>query len=172
MLASGHIAGASLGTAVAAGTLASLCYGVSANLIKRYLSDLPPIALAGATLLCGAVALAPFALASWPSAPLPAHVWLSGVLLGVLCTGIAYALYFRLIQRVGAIRAAMVIYLVPMFGVTWAWLFLGEPLTANMALGGALIMGGLVFGQREARPASPRIAVVHDIRARPCEGCS
>lgn len=171
VLAGGHIAGASLGAAVAAGTLASLCYGVSANLIKRYLSDLPPIALAGATLLCGAVALAPFALASWPSAPLRAHVWLSGVLLGVLCTGIAYALYFRLIQRVGATRAAMVIYLVPVFGVAWAWLFLGEPLTPGMALGGALILGGLVFGQREARPAAPRIAVVHDIRARPCEGC-
>lgn len=171
VLAGGHIAGASLGAAVAAGTLASLCYGVSANLIKRYLSDLPPIALAGATLTCGAVALAPFALASWPSAPLPAHVWLSGVLLGVLCTGIAYALYFRLIQRLGATRAAMVIYLVPIFGMAWAWLFLGEPLTANMALGGALILGGLVFGQREARVKASHRIPARMTHPRPCVGC-
>lgn len=170
VLAGGHLAGASLGAAVVAGTLASLCYGVSANLVKRYLSDLPPIALAGATLVCGAVALAPFALIGWPSVPLPAHVWMSGILLGVLCTVIAYALYFRLIQRVGATRAAMVIYLVPIFSVAWAWLFLGETLTPSMALGGAVILGGLVFGQREARIMARRVPA-RITRARPCVDC-
>lgn len=162
VLASGHVAGSSIGAAVAAGTLAALMYGVSANLLKRYLSDLPPAALAAAALVCGAVELAPLAFATWPATPIPAHSWASVVALGVLCTGTAYALYFKLIQRIGAPRAAMVTYLVPTFGVTWGWLFLGEPLTISMALGGALILGGIIFGQRDARPAAKLVACKPD----------
>src|SRR5579875_3288944 len=70
VLASGDLAGASLGPAVAAGALAALFYGVSANVVKRYLADLPPIAVAAATLGSGAVLLAPFAAWTWPSAPI------------------------------------------------------------------------------------------------------
>ena len=161
VLASGHVAGSSIGAAVAAGTLAALMYGVSANLLKRYLSDLPPAALAAAALLCGAIELAPFAVATWPATPIPAHSWASVVALGVLCTGTAYALYFGLIQRIGAPRAAMVTYLVPVFGVAWGWLFLGEPLTPSMVVGGALILGGMVFGQRDARPRTRSILIRH-----------
>ena len=149
VLANGHLAGANLGAAVAAGTLAALLYGVSANLVKRHLADLPPAAVAAATLACGALLLAPFAAATWPAHPIPMHSWLCGLALGVLCTGTAYAVYYRLIQRVGAPRATTVTYLVPMFGVLWAWLALGEALTASVALGGALILGGLLFGQQK-----------------------
>ena len=63
--------------------------------------------------------------------------------IGVVCTGIAYALYYRLINRIGAPRASTVTYLVPLFGVLWAWLALGEPLTVTMAIAGALILGGV-----------------------------
>lgn len=158
VLASGHIAGSNVGAAVAAGTLAALMYGISANLLKRYLADLPPAALAAATLLCGTIELAPLAFATWPSTPIPTHSWTSVIALGVLCTGTAYALYFSLIQRIGAPRAAMVTWLVPAFGVAWGWLFLGEPLTPSMAMGGALILGGMIFGQRNATPkAAPHV---------------
>ncbi|HXS73150.1 MAG TPA: EamA family transporter [Rhodanobacteraceae bacterium] len=166
VLASGHVAGSSIGAAVAAGTLAALMYGISANLTKRYLSDLPSAALAAITLLSGAIALAPFAVASWPSTPVPPHSWASVVALGVLCTGLAYALYFRLIQRIGAPRSAMVTYIVPVFGVAWGWLFLGEPLTISMAVGGALILGGMIFGQREAR-SKAKLEKCH----APCATC-
>jgi drug/metabolite transporter (DMT)-like permease len=151
MLASGELAGASLGPAVAAGALAALFYGVSANLVKRHLADLPPIAVAAATLACGAVLLAPLAASTWPSTPVSMEAWSSLVAIGVVCTGFAYAVYFRLIQRVGAPRATTVTYLVPMFGVLWAWLALGEPLTLNMGAGGALILGGMLFGQMRDR---------------------
>jgi len=70
------------------------------------------------------------------------------VLLGVVCTGIAFALYYRLINRIGAPRASTVTYLVPLFGVLWAYIALGEPLTPTMAVAGALILGGVALNQQ------------------------
>ena len=75
------------------------------------------------------------------------------MLLGVLCTGAAFVLYYRLIARIGAARASTVTYLIPLFGVIWAWLILGEPLTASMALAGALILSGVAISQQRAPAA-------------------
>lgn len=150
VLASAKTAGASVGAAAAAGTFAAFLYGVAANLIRRRFGTLPPIALAAATLVCASALLLPFAIAQWPTAPLPASSWFSAVMLGVLCTGIAYAVYFRLLQRVGAQRASTVTYLVPLFGVAWAWLLLGEPLTVPMAIAAVLILGSVALSQRGA----------------------
>jgi drug/metabolite transporter (DMT)-like permease len=169
VLASGDLAGSSLGPPVMAGALAALFYGVSANVVKHYLADLPPIAVAAATLACGAVLLAPFAAWTWPVTPIPAQAWWCVVAIGIVCTGIAYAFYFRLIQRVGAPRATTVTYLVPIFGVLWAWLALGEPLTASMAAGGALILGGMLLGQSRPKGGRvPRRLAVVRVRPQPC----
>lgn len=148
VLASGKMAGVSVWPAALAGTGASVMYGFGANLIRRYLVGLHPGAVAAATLLCAAAFISPLAAATWPSTPIPALSWLCAVLLGVLCTGLAYALYYRLIQRIGAPRASTVTYLVPLFGVLWAWLALGEPLTVSMAVAGALILGGVALNQQ------------------------
>lgn len=88
-------------------------------------------------------------MATWPSAPVRPAAWVSAALLGVLCTGFAFWLYYRLIYRIGAPRAATVTYLVPLFGVLWAWVVLGEPLTSSMGLAGALILGGVALSQRQ-----------------------
>ncbi|HJY40631.1 MAG TPA: DMT family transporter, partial [Steroidobacteraceae bacterium] len=104
--------------------------------------------VAAGTLLCASVLLAPFAILSWPRTAIPLHSWASAILLGVLCTGIAYLIYFRLIYRVGATRASTVTYLIPLFGVIWAWIVLGEPLTLTMAIAGALILGGVALSQQ------------------------
>jgi drug/metabolite transporter (DMT)-like permease len=162
VLASGDVGGTGLGPAVAAGAAGAFLYGVSANLVKRYFSGLPPAAVAAATLAWGAVLLSPLAAWQWPSARIPTEAWLSLITLGIVCTGIAYAFYYRLIQRVGAPRATTVTYLVPIFGVLWAWLALGEPLTISMAAGGALILGGMLFAQGKPRAAiAPRPAVLN-----------
>jgi drug/metabolite transporter (DMT)-like permease len=60
-------------------------------------------------------------------------------------------IYYRLVARVGAPRTSTMTYLIPLFGVIWAWLILGEPLTLSMALAGALILAGVALSQREAR---------------------
>jgi len=151
VLASGKVAGASIGVAVAAGTLAALLYGIAANLVRRHLADLPAAAVAAATLLCASLMVAPLAIATWPTTPIPPASWLSAVLLGVVCTGAAFVLYYRLIQRIGAPRAVTVTYLVPLFGVAWAWALLAEPLTTTMAVAGALILGGVAMSQQAVK---------------------
>lgn len=151
VLASGKTGGVFVWPAALAGTAASVCYGFGANLIRRQLVGLPSGAVAAATLLCSAALVSPLALATWPSTPIPALSWLCAVLLGVLCTGLAFAVYYRLINRIGAPRASTVTYLVPLFGVLWAWLALGEPLTLSMAVAGALILGGVALNQKWGR---------------------
>jgi drug/metabolite transporter (DMT)-like permease len=152
ILASGRTAGQSVWQAAVAGTTASLMYGFGINLVRRHLSGYPAGAVAAANLATGALLLAPLALYNWPHHPISASSWLSAILLGVLCTGIAFVFYYRLIARIGAPRTSTVTYLIPLFGVIWAWLLLGEPLTLTMAAAGALILGGVGLSQkREAK---------------------
>jgi drug/metabolite transporter (DMT)-like permease len=148
VLASGKTAGASIGWAVAAGVSAAFLYGIGLNLVRRHLTGLPPAAVAAATLLTSTLLVLPFAIAQWPAHPIPTQSWLAAGALGVLCTGIAFVMYYRLIARVGAGRAATVTYLVPVFGIVWAWLLLGEAVTPTMIAAGLLILGSVAFSQR------------------------
>ena len=151
VLVSGKFEGASVAGAALAGTAASLCYGFAVNFTKRWLADVPPLAAVAGTLGCSSVLLAPFAIATWPVAAPPRVSWLSAIALGVLCTGIAYALFFRLIQRVSAPRAATCNYLIPLFGVAWAWLLLGERPTVLMLVSGAIILASVIASQQSPR---------------------
>jgi len=153
VLASGKYAGASVGPAALAGTAAAFLYGIGVNAIRRHLQGIPAGAVAAATLTIASLLILPLAIYSWPANPIPAVSWASAILLGVMCTGIAFTVYYRLINRVGGPRAATVTYLVPLFGVVWAWLALGEPLTAKMAIAAALILGGVALSQQRASKA-------------------
>jgi drug/metabolite transporter (DMT)-like permease len=117
ILASGKTAGSGVMQAALAGTAAAVCYGFGINLVRRYLTGYPSGAIAAANLIAGSVLLAPLAAFSWPAQAIPATSWVSAVLLGVLCTGAAFVLYYRLIGRIGAPRASTVPYLLPLFGV-------------------------------------------------------
>lgn len=148
VLASGTAAGVSVGWAVVAGGTASLFYGIGLNLVRRHLSGLPPAAVAAATLGCAALLVFPFAVAAWPAQPVTLPAWLSAVALGVLCTGAAFVMYYRLVTRIGPTRASTVTYLVPVFGVTWAWMLLGEALTPTMGISGAMILCSVAMSQK------------------------
>jgi len=150
ILASGRTAGEIVAPAALAGAAASFCYGLAGNLIKRFLSDIAPTAVAAGCLLGATLLTAPLAVLTWPDAPIPGKSWVAVIALGVLSTGLAYAFYFRLIQRIGAPRAATATYLVPLFGVAWAWMFLGEALTPTMAVAGVIILGSVIFSQKRA----------------------
>lgn len=150
VLMSGKIEGANVVAAALAGTAASCSYGFAANFTKRMLADVPPLAAVAGTLGSAAVMMAPFAILTWPSEPIPRTSWLSAITLGILCTGIAYAFFFRLIQRVGAARATTCTYLIPLFGVGWGWLLLGETPTLTMLVAGTLILGSVIISQQKA----------------------
>ena len=151
VLASDRTAGANVTWAAAAGTTASLLYGVGLNLVRRHLTGLPPAALGSATLGCAAVPTLPFAIWQWPDTTIPLESWASGAALGVLCTGLAFVAYYRLIARIGASRTSTVTYLIPLFGVVWAWLVLGEAVTWSMAAAGVMILGSVAIAQRAAK---------------------
>jgi drug/metabolite transporter (DMT)-like permease len=151
ILASGRVAGENVMGAAIAGAVASLCYGFAINLTRHWLSDLPPTVAVAGTLSSATLMAAPLAALTWPPAPIPLTSWLAAAALGVLCTGIAYWIFFRLIQRVGSARASTTTYLVPIFGVAWGWLLLGERPTLTMVASAALILGSVILSQRESR---------------------
>ena len=134
---------------------AAICYALGAAYVKRRAYSVDASALAGGSNVAAAAVLLPLAVASPPAAwPTPEGVW-AAVALGVLCTGIAYLLYYRLITDVGAPRALTVTFLIPAFGILWGALFLGEPVTATMLGGCALVLAGtgLILTARP-RPAT------------------
>jgi hypothetical protein len=79
----------------------------------------------------------PFAATHWPTASIGIGAWSAAIAIGVVCTGYAFLLYYRLIHRIGPARASTVTYLVPLFGAAFAWLFLGEPVTPAMLAAGS-----------------------------------
>jgi len=134
--------GVSAALAIAACLLATALYGYGGNFTKKHLSGVPPMALATGSQLSAAVLLA---LPAWLLRPatLPsATAWVSLALLAILCTGLAYILYFRLIVRTGPTNAAAVTFLIPAFAAVFGWLFLGEAITSSMLIGGAVILAG------------------------------
>ncbi|MBN9459828.1 MAG: DMT family transporter [Burkholderiales bacterium] len=130
------------GLPVLAALVATLSYAVAAAATKKRLEGVSALTGAAGSQLFAALMLAPFAIASWPAQPADAHGWLSAVLLGVLCTGLAYVLFFRLIARIGSTGAITVTFLIPVFGMLWGALFLGESLTLRMLAGTAAILAG------------------------------
>ncbi|SDX19686.1 DMT family transporter [Lysobacter enzymogenes] len=149
VLAAGKAAGTGIGWAVAAGCAAAFLYGVGLHLVRRHLGGLSPAAVASSTLLSAALLMLPLALAQWPAHAIAPRAWGAALILGLLCTGLAYLLFYRLVARIGAARTSLVTYLIPLFGVAWAWLLLDEPVTASMAAAGALILAGVWLARRE-----------------------
>jgi drug/metabolite transporter (DMT)-like permease len=155
---------ASVAWGIAACLAATACYAMAGFLTRRWITergglDSRTVALGsqwGALLV-----LAPFAL--WEAVQHPVDlivvsstsVWLAVLALGLLCTAFAYVLYFRLIADVGPVKALTVTFLIPLFGVAWGWLVLGEAATWAHAGGGALIGLALWLVLRPVAPAAP-----------------
>jgi drug/metabolite transporter (DMT)-like permease len=128
--------------AVLACLLATLCYGIAANFARRHMQGVPPLVSATGSQLGATAALALPTLWLWPTATPGPNAWAAVTVAGVLCTGIAYILYFRLITQAGPTKALAVTFMVPVFAVVFGAVFLGEALTGWMALCGAVIVLG------------------------------
>jgi len=133
---------------VAACLVASLSYAVGGVVVKRYGSGVPPRGVAVGAQLCAAVMLAPF-LPFEPPAAAPSPFVLANLLaFGVLASGVALILYFRLMADIGPTRALTVTFLIPLFAALWGLVFLGEALGASAVAGGALVLAGTVLVTR------------------------
>lgn len=134
--------GVSPALAIVLSLAAALCYGVAANATRRYLSGVPPLAVAAGSQAAAAAALLVPALWAWPAQMPSAAAWASALTLALACTGLAYILYFRLIASAGATSAISVTFLIPAFALLWGALWLGEQPSAGMLLGCAVILLG------------------------------
>lgn len=141
---------------ILAGMSAAVCYGFAAVFTRMRASAIPPLATATGSQFSAALALLPFALTDLPHSL--AHgtgsALLAVVLLGIVCTGLAYALFFQLIAAEGPSKAVMVTFLIPAAASMWAWLFLGEPITAGMVTGLAIVLcaTALALGLFQVKP--------------------
>ena len=127
---------------VAACLLATISYAVSASYTRRYLTGLNPLMSATGSQIGAALGLAIPSLLLWPSQPPSATAWGALLALGVLCTAVAYVLYFRLIDRLGPARAITVTFTIPVFAVFYGGALLGDTVTPWMLFGGAIVRCG------------------------------
>lgn len=130
------------GWAVLACLLACVCYGVAASATKRFLTGIPPLVTATGSQLGASAALALPAAWWWPAQLPGAQAWTAVAVVGVLCTGVAYVLYFRLIENAGPARALAVTFVLPVFAVVYGALFLGEQVTGWLLVCGVVIVIG------------------------------
>ncbi len=131
--------------AVVAALVATVLYGLAAHVTQRTLTGVPSLVVAAGSQLAATVMLVPLAVPMWPAASPSLGGWASAVILGVGCTAAAYVLYFRLIARAGPATAMAVTYLIPVFGVSWGALLLGERLGAGALVGGGLVLTGVAL---------------------------
>jgi drug/metabolite transporter (DMT)-like permease len=134
--------GVSTGWAVLACLTACLFYGISASFTKRFLGGIPSLVLAAGSQLGAAIGLAPLTWWLWPDHAISSTAWLAVAALGVLCSGVAYVLYFRLIERAGPARALTVTFAIPVFAVLYGVVLLGEVVTPWMVGCGLIIVVG------------------------------
>jgi drug/metabolite transporter (DMT)-like permease len=123
--------------------LAPCCYAIASHYAKSAGNGLTPYANAHGSMWAATALLwpvLPFAgHAPMPETATPLLVWGAVLGLGLLCTGVAYLMYFRLVAALGAASALTVTFLIPVFGILWGHLFLGEAV-GWQTLGGALVV--------------------------------
>jgi drug/metabolite transporter (DMT)-like permease len=121
---------------------ACVCYGLSASFTKRYMAGLPSLVSATGSQLGAALALLPLTWWFWPQQAVAPQAWLAVLALGVVCTGLAYILFFRLIERAGPAKALSVTFAIPVFAIVYGVVLLGEAVTPWMLVCGLVIVLG------------------------------
>ncbi len=137
--------------AVGACLLAAICYGLTATYIRKFGKELKPMSIAGASQVMAGLVLMPLIPLSPMKGELTLTVAVTVVIFSLLCSAVAYLLYYRLIADLGATKALTVTFLMPAFGMLWGFLILHEQITTGMILGTILILVGcwLVLAKRK-----------------------
>ena len=120
----------------------AVCYAIGPIILSRSLSDEPALGVVAASLVLTTIVYAPLAALRWPSAMPSQHVVESVVGLAVICTALAFLVFFALIAQVGPVRATVITYINPAVAAVFGVSLLGEQLTAGMIVGFALVLGG------------------------------
>jgi drug/metabolite transporter (DMT)-like permease len=120
----------------------AMIWSVGANYTRRKMVGIDAMVTTAGSLALASLFLAPLAWATWPSTPPTARAWAEMAFLGLFSSGLGMWMYFRLLRRIGAVRAMSVTFLSPLVAmVSGAW-YLGEALTLQMLAGCAVVLLG------------------------------
>jgi drug/metabolite transporter (DMT)-like permease len=146
--------------AVLACVAATACYGLAGIYLKKKAKDIEPKAMAAGSQFLGGIFLLPSLAVFPPSALLRPRVAGITLLFALMCSAVAYLIYYRLMAKAGPTKALTVTFLIPVFSFLWAGLILGERVNAVMLGGSILILGGtylVVAGKRPVSRPEPAI---------------
>jgi len=144
---------ASDGVALVQMALVVIGYAVAPAILARYLTGVPSVTVIGVALGLCALGYAPAALLQWPHSLPSLGVIGSVAVLAVVCTAIAFLLFFRLIAEIGPVRATVITYVNPAVAAILGVAVLRENLTVGMLFGFALVLAGSVLATRRRAPA-------------------
>jgi drug/metabolite transporter (DMT)-like permease len=132
----------------------AVCYAVGPVILARMLGGLPPLGVIGLSLAATAIAYAPLAALRAPRSMPSARVLGSVLALALVCTALAFVLFFALIEQVGPVRATVITYVNPAVAAFLGVTVLGESFTSGMGLGFGLVLAGSVLATRPGRVAT------------------
>ena len=135
---------------------AAAAFGTSAPLMKRATSHMQPLQIAAGIHAVSLLVLLPGAAWTWPQAQFTAGALAVMALLGIITSGLAYWVHLRIVVHVTPVAAMSPMFMIPVFGVAWGHVFLGEPLSPGIYAGGALVLlaSALVSGFNPWRKAT------------------
>lgn len=133
--------------------LVAVGYAIAPQVAAVKLGGVPPLPMTAVCLTVAAVISAPFAALSWPAAMPSAAAMGSLVLLGLLCTALAFLLFFRLIAEAGPARATAIAYVNPVVALALGVSLRGDPFTPLIAVGAVLVLAGTFLATRRTQDA-------------------
>lgn len=119
---------------------ATTCYALTGVYIKKKAATLSPRAMTVGSLVTASLLIAPFLPGPLPAGVFAVPVAIAVLGISLLCSAVAYLIYYRLMADVGPTRTLTVTFLIPVFGTFWGWLFLGEPVSLVTIVGGAAVI--------------------------------
>jgi drug/metabolite transporter (DMT)-like permease len=151
--------------------LVAVCYAVGPVILQRWLAELPALGVIAASLAVTAVVYLPIAAFSFPQEMPSAKVIWSVLGLAVVCTAIAFLLFFALIAEIGSVRATVITYVNPAVAAVLGVAILGEHFTAGMAIGFVLVLLGSVLATRPGRTRPSESSGYPPTADVPSRGC-
>ncbi len=129
---------------ILAGVSAAISYGFATNLTKKYLANVSIMTATSGSLLFAALFMSILLIPNMPDLQnISSLNWVYALVLGSLCTALAYIIYFNLVKAIGPMKTASVTFLIPIFSFTWGYLLLGEKVTIRMWIATVIILCGM-----------------------------
>lgn len=129
---------------ILSGVSAAVSYGIASNLAKKYLSEVSVMTATSGSLFFAAIFMSILLIFNMPDFhKISSLNWIYAIILGSLCTAVAYIMYFKLVKTIGPMKTASVTFLIPIFSFIWGYLLLGEKVTMRMWIATFIILCGM-----------------------------